>query len=228
LIVRINASLDPSSGLATWRFTSLDPNTGLPVQDVQSGFLPPDASPPNGEGSVSFIVQPKAGVATGTQIANQATVLFDANAPITTQAWTNTIDSTPPVSLVQALPPTQTATNFQVQWSGTDVGAGIEDFDVYVSQDAGPFTLWLVNTSDTSATYTGQAGHSYGFYSIAHDQVGNVENAKTAAEATTKVVGGSPPTTTATASPAANAAGWNNTNIAVQLSSTASGGAQVQ
>jgi hypothetical protein len=188
LIVRINAGLDTSTGLVTWRFTSIDPATMLPVTDPLAGFLPPDTSPPNGEGSVLFTVSPRAGLATGTQIQNQATVVFDQNAPITTQPWSNTIDAMPPTSHVQTQPATETSPSFQVQWSGTDVGAGIQDFTIYVSQDGGPFTIWQANTTSTSATYTGQPGHSYAFYSIARDLVGNVEVTKSAAEAQTAVL----------------------------------------
>lgn len=97
LIVRINAGLDTTTGLATWRFTSLDPATMLPTTDPLAGFLPPDTSPPQGEGSILFTVTPRSGLADGTQIQNQATVVFDQNAPINTPAWLNTIDATPPI-----------------------------------------------------------------------------------------------------------------------------------
>jgi hypothetical protein len=79
---------------------------------------------------------------------------------------------------------------------GTDLGSGIQDFTIYVSDNGGPFTSWLVNTTDTFATFTGQPGHTYDFYSIARDLAGNVEAPKTAAEATTTVSaapGPSPP-----------------------------------
>lgn len=41
------------------------------------------------------------------------------------------------------------------------VGAGVQDFTVYVSDNSGPFTAWLTNTTATQATYTGIAGHTY-------------------------------------------------------------------
>jgi hypothetical protein len=102
-----------------------------------------------------------------------------------------------------------------------DVGAGIQDFTVFVSDNGGPFTPFQTNTSATSATFMGQVGHTYAFYSIARDLVGNVEGPKTIAEATTQVATDiTPPVTTAAASPAPNGAGWNNTNIAISLNST--------
>jgi 6-phosphogluconolactonase (cycloisomerase 2 family) len=180
LLVQINASLT-SSGVLTLNFNSVDPTTGLPLTDPTVGFLPPGA-----EGSVFFTVLPKSTVTTGTVIQNTATVVFDANAPISTPTWTNTIDNTPPVSHVSALP-AQSGAIFAVQWSGTDIGSGIGTFTIYVSDNGSPFTPWLTQTTATSSTYNGQVGHTYGFYSIAQDLVGNIEPAKTAAETTTQV-----------------------------------------
>jgi len=130
---------------------------------------------------------PKQTLSTNTQIQNQATVVFDVNAPINTPTWLNTLDFTSPTSNVAALPATESSTSFSVQWNGSDVGAGVQNYAVYVSDNGGPFSAWLTNTSSTQATYAGVAGHTYGFYSIATDLVGNVEGAKTAAEATTTV-----------------------------------------
>src|SRR5262249_43050242 len=77
--------------------------------------------------------------------------------------------------------------NFPVAWSGTDTGAGIQDFTIFVSDNGGPFTPWLTNTTDTSASYPGVNGHTYGFFSQARDLVGNMEALKTQAEVTTTV-----------------------------------------
>ena len=35
--------------------------------------------------------------------------------------------------------------------------------------------LWQTDTTSTSATYTGQIGHTYGFYSVATSNVGTVQ-----------------------------------------------------
>jgi hypothetical protein len=88
---------------------------------------------------------------------------------------------------VLSLPGTETVSSFPVQWTGSDIGAGIQDFTIYVSDNGGPYNAWLTNTTATQATYTGINGHTYSFNSIARDLVGNVEGAKSAAEATTTV-----------------------------------------
>ncbi|HKM56831.1 MAG TPA: hypothetical protein VJY33_25725, partial [Isosphaeraceae bacterium] len=65
-------------------------------------------------------------------------------------------------------------------------------YNIYVSDDGGPFTLWQSDTTATSATYTGVAGQTYGFYSVATDNVGNRQTTPTAAQATTQVVSAPP------------------------------------
>lgn len=62
-----------------------------------------------------------------------------------------------------------------------------------MSDNGGPFSAWLTNTTATQTNYPGVAGHAYGFYGIARDLVGNVEAAKTAAEASTRVAADTTP-----------------------------------
>lgn len=182
LLVNVDAKLNRNTKTLTWTFTSIDPNTGLPPFNPLFGFLPAGA-----EANFSFSVTPTPGLATGAQIAEQATVVFDGQAPMSTQNWVNTIDNTPPSSQVTALPATETSTSFTVQWAGTDAGSGMQGFTIYVSDSGGPFSAFQMNTAATSATFTGQVGHTYAFYSIATDLVGNIEGSKSNAETTTTV-----------------------------------------
>jgi hypothetical protein len=183
LIVRVNASLDQTTGNVNVSFLSLDPSTGLEPTDATVGFLPPGAG-----GAVLFTAKPKPSLATGTTIQSSGSVIFDTNAAINTNTWLNTVDVTPPVSRVTAMPATEPLLNFPVSWSGTDQGSGIANYSIYVSDNGGPFTEWLPNSMGTSTAYPGVAGHIYAFYSIAIDNVDNGEAAKTAAETTTTVV----------------------------------------
>ncbi len=97
-------------------------------------------------------------------------------------ATTGTTSGT--TSQVAKLPSQIDTSNFAVSWSGTGVaGASIASYSIYVSVDGGAFSLWLNNTSATQATYYGQSGHSYAFYSVATDSSGNLETAPAAAEA---------------------------------------------
>jgi hypothetical protein len=129
----------------------------------------------------------KQGLPTGTLTENQASVVFDFNPAINTPTWMNTLDNSPPTSKVLALPAFENSPAFTVQWNGKDVGAGVQDFTIYESDNGGTFTRFLTNTTATSATFAGSRT-TYGFYRIARDLVGNVEAAKSAAEATTQVV----------------------------------------
>ena len=192
LSVRIQGSLNIDTGVLKFTFTSIDPSTGLPPSDPTVGFLPPDVNGIVGQGSVTFALLPKSGLSTGTQIANQATVVFDANAPINTQTWMNTIDVTPPTSAVGALPAVETVATFPVSWAGSDIGSGIAAYSIYVSDNSGPFTAWLSQTTASTANYSGQPGHTYGFYSLAVDGAGNVQPGKTVPDASTAVAAAVP------------------------------------
>jgi hypothetical protein len=107
----------------------------------------------------------------------------------------NTIDASPPTSTVTALP--STTTSFTVSWSGSDgAGPGIADFNVYVSDDGGAFTLWKSDTTATSATFTGLVGQTYRFYSVATDHLGLVQPTPPAPQATTTVINSPTPSPT--------------------------------
>ena len=84
----------------------------------------------------------------------------------------------------------ETSSSFTVSWSGKDDagGSGIASYSICVADNGGAFQPWLTDTKATSATYTAQYGHTYGFYSVATDNVGNREAAPTSADATTRVV----------------------------------------
>ena len=94
----------------------------------------------------------------------------------------------PPSSTVHSLPSTTTSPQFTVSWSGSDgLGLGIASYTIYFRDNGGSDQLFLTNTTQTSATYTGQAGHTYGFYSVATNKLGRVQPTPSAPQATTSV-----------------------------------------
>ncbi len=194
VLVNVSASLDLSTGMVTWTFTSIDPNTlDIPANPLL-GFLPPDNATGVGEGFASYTVQHNSIDTTGTVISAVATVVFDTNAPLNTATIFNTIDDTTPSSTVNPLPATTTSTSFPVSWSGSDgAGSGIATYNVYVSDDGGAFQPFQTNTTATSATFTGQVGHTYGFYTVATSNVGLVQPTPSAAQATIAVIASTPP-----------------------------------
>lgn len=98
------------------------------------------------------------------------------------------LDLLPPVSAVHALPGDSRVV-IPLTWSGTDNegGSGIAGYDIYVSEDGGPFQRWLWNTRDTAGSYFGQPGKRYAFYSRAMDAAGNLEDAPATPDAETTV-----------------------------------------
>jgi RHS repeat-associated protein len=190
VFVDVTADLNPVTGLAIWTFTSADPTTFDLPADPETGFLPPNKTGPQGEGFVSYRVRARGASSTGTRLDAQARVVFDDNALIDTPASFNTVDAGDPTSSVSALPAVTRTASFTVSWGGSDDagGSGIGLFDVFVSDNGGAFTPFLTSTPLTSATFTGQFGHTYGFYSVATDNVGHREVTPAAAQATTTVV----------------------------------------
>jgi hypothetical protein len=61
-------------------------------------------------------------------------------------------------------------------------------FDIFVSVDGGAFTPFLLGSTETSAIYSGAAGHTYAFYSVATDNVGHTEVPPTVADTATQIV----------------------------------------
>ena len=187
LLVRIDAGLDPATAILSWRFTSLDPDTMLPPTDPLAGFLPPNDNPPEGDGFVTFTVDPKPALATGTVIDNDANIVFDVNDPIVTPTWRNTIDATPPSSSIDTVASAGACSqDLLVGWSGSDTGSGVGSYTLLVSEDGGPAATWTSSTA-TSGTFSGAWGRSYAFRSVAYDRAGNAQPAPSASSATVAV-----------------------------------------
>src|SRR6056297_694411 len=187
LILRIEADLNETTGVLTWTFTSLDPETMEPTLDPLAGFLPPNEESPEGEGLVSYFVSLNEDTPSNTEFGNSARIIFDENDPIDTPVWSNILDTEAPVSTVQSLDSLQTETEFTVSWSGNDDASGIETYMVYVSRDGGEFTIWQDETTETSATFSGENGKTYEFISRSTDYVGNAEELRSEADTRTEV-----------------------------------------
>ncbi len=201
--VWFSARLDNSNRVLRFVLQSIDPDTELPP-DVLTGFLPPEDGTGRGKGYVSYLSRPLPGLANATEIRNTALISFDGQLSISTDQVdpldpskgidTNrqalvTIDSNEPTSQVLALP-AKSAPNFKVIWSGSDgVGSEIATYDIYVSENSGPATLWLSNVTQTEATFNGLTNRQYAFFSVAKDNVGLVEPFPSAADSSTTTTG---------------------------------------
>ena len=172
----VNAVFDADTGLMTWEFVAIDPETGYVVADPFTGLLAPNYNPPEGDGGVKYYVTPKETTASGTVMQSQAEIIFDFNEPIDTPLLKYTLDGDNPVATVQSVTESGKAEYLLVRWGGTDVGSGVKSYDVYVSVDGGEWLLWQDNISFDSALYAKLDGeHTYAFYAQATDYAGNAE-----------------------------------------------------
>ncbi len=174
--LRVDITADTASGIAVWKFWTVDTTTLQLTTDPSQGFLPPNINGQEGVGYVSFTIKPKTGATSGTVLQNQASIIFDDNNALNTTVWEYRIDTTKPVSQVATLPAIQSTAQFQVNWSGSDQHAGIRYYSVYVSVNDSIFKPWISLTSATSDTFSGMHGNTYKFYSIALDKAGNFED----------------------------------------------------
>jgi hypothetical protein len=214
--VEMTAGVDVNAREVFWEFQALDRVTGQAPADPQAGFLPPNDSLASGEGFVNYTVRPRRGVVTGDSIRAAARIVFDFNDVIPTNRELNIVDAVAPVSFVQTIPPSST-NEYLLRVSITDDpgGSGPKFFEIFVSEDNGLTYRALQGAAagDTVA-FTAQAGRAYLFYSIATDNVGNVEGAKSTHEA---VISPCPIPT--------NVAATNLTTTTARVSFVAAGGA---
>jgi hypothetical protein len=89
--VNLQATLNKSSGQLHWTFRTLIPATGLPPDDPLAGFLPSNNSSGRGEGHVKYDVRVRPDTPNQSSIPNTATIIFDANPPISTPMATITV-----------------------------------------------------------------------------------------------------------------------------------------
>jgi len=196
-IVNVEGTFDSETGTAIWWFRTLDPVTRQTPEDPMAGFLPPITDSGEEIGWIGYTVCPQTGLTTGTQIANQAFVEFDHAGDLYDHPapkegpWINTIDAGAPESHVVSLPEISRGMPVEIEWTGQDDkgGSGIASYDIYVATDRGPFTKWLADTNETSASFSGEAGHTYAFYSVATDNTGNQEDIPSIPDATTSIKG---------------------------------------
>ncbi len=185
IIVQVHGELDTIKGIISWDFHSLDRITMELTEDPDLGFLPPNVTGPEGEGNVTYSCKLKTTVVHDDVINNRASIIFDFNAPILTNTYTNRIDDRLPVSSVDPIHPVQYDSIFYVSWSGNDLGSDISRYNIFVSKNNQEYVLWKVASEPGVAEFKGKDGDTFKFYSLATDSIGFTETRKMSAEATT-------------------------------------------
>jgi len=186
LIARVSGKLDTISGVIKWEFLSLNPTSMQLEEDPFIGFLPPNNTSHAGEGFVSYSVGLKKELGTNAVLKNKASIVFDANAPIITNEYVNTLDLDQPQSQVYPLDATIDS-RFPLAWTGSDNGSGISSYSVYVMENDTALRPWKLNTTLKSAEFIGNVGSKYKFYSVATDNVSLKEAAPSSYDASTHI-----------------------------------------
>ena len=191
-LLDVAAGVNVATGEAFWSITTIDPDTGDIPENPLIGYLPPNDEEGAGEGFFSYTIRSRRDVATGDVIDAEARIVFDTQGPIDTPPIFNTIDAGVPTSQVEALPVIAPRSDFQVEWSGSDDarGSAISGYTIFVSDNGARYAPWLENTDLAEATYSGQEGHTYEFYSTALDNAGNAEVAPATPDTQTLALGG--------------------------------------
>ena len=80
-------------------------------------------------------------------------------------------DDQAPVPVIELVE--QTATEVTLKWY--IISDEVKDYNIYYSENDGPFILWLPNTTKEGSSFKGQSGKTYRFAVTARDKFGNHE-----------------------------------------------------
>ena len=184
VFVDFEAGLDLEAGRAFFRFRSIDPATGELSAVPQKGFLPPNLTPPEGDGYVQYRIKPDSSVETGDRIDAEAAIIFDRNPAIMTPKIFNTIDADLPTSLLTTTVQELDSTGFLLSWSGNDPvpGSGTRGYTLYMSRNDSAFQPLERDIRDSVYVFEGEPNTRYGFFILAEDHAGNIEPMKKSSE----------------------------------------------
>lgn len=176
VIVQVEGQYDEKKGIARWLFTSLDPMTMEPTDDVMQGFLPVNHDGASGIGDVGYRIGVKKGLEDGLEITNRASIVFDANEPILTPTWTNIVDGVCPGSTITEIA-YKNDSIVTLNIEGNDERSGVWKYDLYVQYGVG--SPWMkegeLSADSTQVDYKVHDGLYYGFCVLATDSAGNME-----------------------------------------------------
>ncbi|MBU0550711.1 hypothetical protein KKB55_03045 [Myxococcota bacterium] len=178
-------------GRVTWTLTTLDRATQAPTTQALDGFLPPNQAPPEGQGAIRYQIKLRDDAPADTLIPNAATITFDDNPPIETNAWPHVIDEAPPRTTVAPLADPVDDQPIEITWSADDgLGAGAARYEVRLGLDDAPLSH-AASTTAPRATLSIAGARRVAVQVLATDGLGNVE-IKAAADLTLEIGAGGP------------------------------------
>lgn len=174
--VRMEFSLDSSTGRAYWYMRSVDPSTadGWPV-DPYAGFLPPNDGKGSGEGYVAYRIRVRDDAPADAVINSSASIVFDYNEPMLTDpSWSNVVHAGAPSSPELARLPEVVNGNAALSWTASDFASS---YDVYIWRDGEdmPETAYLSDLTGTSVKLDMdfEDGLKYKFAVVAKNRYGS-------------------------------------------------------
>ncbi len=173
-IAQISMSVD-NSGILSCILESLDPMTMETTTEPLNGILPVNDTEGNGTGFVTFNIGLNKNLKDGTEIANMANIIFDANDAISTPYWINETDYVNPESCVDSVVCVSDSL-VNISFKGFDERSGIWKYDLYVQPGANSdwFLMQEAITTNT-CQYEVFKDIDYGFCVVATDMAGNRE-----------------------------------------------------
>lgn len=184
-IAQVEGTYDQKKGIAQWHISSLDPMTMEPTKYVMDGVLPVNTNG-QGIGELMYDIKLKDGLAHGTEVPNQASIVFDTNEPIRTPTWTNVIDRIAPSSHITKVEQAGESDIAKVNIEATDELSGPWRYDVYVQYGEG--SAWWKAAENvpvgSEASVKVYGGIKHSFYVVATDMAGNVEQKEAISEFT--------------------------------------------
>lgn len=189
IYVDLTAGIDVVKQQAFWTFSSIDPETGLNPWQVDRGMLPVNDSTHVGEGFVKFQLIPNESLKTGDTISIAANIVFDQNDTIPTNRWCVTVDADAPTSKVKGKQDSKNENLYHLTVLATDDenGSGLKRVVLYQANNFGTYEEYAVCPLDTVIDFEAEPGHQYSFYTLAEDNVGNMEALKEVADLTINV-----------------------------------------
>jgi hypothetical protein len=184
IYVDLVAGIDVVKQEAFWTFNSIDPETGLNPWQVDRGMLPVNDSTHIGEGFLKFQLKPNPNMVTGDTISFAANIVFDQNDTIPTNRWCVTIDAGMPTSKVKGKQDSKNENLYHLTFQAADDkgGSGLKRVVLYQANNFGIYEEFAVCPLDTVIDFMAEPGKQYSFYTLAEDNVGNVEPLKDAAD----------------------------------------------
>lgn len=177
-IAQVEGDYDHAQGIATWTFTSLDPMSMEPTDELMQGILPVNWDGTSGIGEVMFEVGVKPNKGDGTEVKNRAGIVFDYEEPIITPTWVNIVDAVAPTSSITDVT-MENDTIARLHVTAQDNLSGVWYYDVYAQYGQG--AMWVKvgeHVTDSLFDFRVYEDIDYGFCVLAVDSAGNVEKKK--------------------------------------------------